>query len=481
MTLSIRARLTLWYAAIVIAILTAAGATMIGAQTRLGLSRLDDELERLAGGALTMVASEIDERGDLGLAADGATQEIEIKGRTLVILTADGRMLASNAAPAVAQAVASARPESHLSTIATPTGDARMIAANGEHAGKHYAIRVAAPLAQLTRERTALIEALTLGLSLAFVLAGIGGWLIGRLALQPLVAMAQETSAIDINRLGARITLPPGNDEIGRLGQAFNGLLARLDAAISTQRQFMADASHELRTPVSVTRAAAQVTLDREHRTEAEYRESLTIVAEQAARLTRMVEDMFLLARADAHTTPLDAATLYLDELAAECTRAVGILAARRNVRLRTIGDRDVAFVGDENLLRRLLINLLENAVAHTPPSGNVTIEMTSHADAVTIAVSDTGPGVPGSERERIFQRFVRLTPGDTRTGAGLGLPIARWIAERHGGRVTLESTAPAGARFVVWLPRASAPEQRVEGTSRQIEPIAQSPVAQQS
>ena len=132
MTLSIRARLTLWYAAIVMALLTAAGATMIVTQTRLGLRRLDDELERLAGASVTVMANEIDERRDLKLAAIDATQEIEIKGRTIVILTQDGRMLASNAPAGEARELAQATPPARLSTVPTSNGEVRLIAASGE-------------------------------------------------------------------------------------------------------------------------------------------------------------------------------------------------------------------------------------------------------------------------------------------------------------------------------------------------------------
>jgi signal transduction histidine kinase len=202
-----------------------------------------------------------------------------------------------------------------------------------------------------------------------------------------------------------------------------------------------------------VTRTTAQVTLGQQQRSELEYRESLTIVAEQAERLTRMVDDMFLLARADAHARPIETAALYLDELVDECTRAVRVLAEARGVDVRVTGERDVAFAGDENLLRQLLINLLENGVGHTPAGGHVTATLGKKDGGIEIAVADSGPGIALADRERIFERFVRLGPAGGRGGAGLGLPIARWIAERHGGRLTLESTAPAGARFIVWLP----------------------------
>jgi len=454
MTLSIRSRLTLWYAAIVIVVLAAAGATMVGVQTRIGLRRLDDELGRLASALLTVLANEIDERHDLALAAQDATEEIRIPGRTVAILSGDGKLLASNDAGSQAAFLAAQTVPTALATVNAPGGAMRMIAAAGSHDGHRYTIRVAAPLAALAAERSALMETLAIGLSLALVLAGAGGWLIGRQALRPLVAMANETRAVT-GVADMRIAVPPTHDELEQLAQAFNGLLGRLDKSMSAQRQFMADASHELRTPVSVTRTAAQVMLGRDQRSEQEYRESLAIVAEQAARLTRMVDDMFLLARAEAHSRPLEATAIYLDELVGECTRAVRVLADARGVEVRTNGAREVTLVGDENLLRQLVTNLLENAVSHTPPGGNVSVELGADNGNVAVAVTDSGPGVPREDRDRIFERFVRLAPSGAHTGAGLGLPIARWIAEQHGGRLTLESSAPNGARFVVSLPNA--------------------------
>jgi two-component system, OmpR family, sensor kinase len=454
--LSIRSRLTLWYAGIVLVVLTAAGAAMVTSQTRLGLHRLDDELDRLASALLTVLDNEIDERGDLAKAAEDATSEIDLKGRTVVILSSDGQLLASsrhNPEGLTSSTLASFRPASRLTTIPTPAGDMRMIAVAGLHGNYAYSVRIAASMAGLASDRSSLTESLGIGLALALLLAAVGGWIIGKQALQPLVWMARETSAMTTVTPDARLTLPPTHDELEQLGRAFNGLLDRLEKALSGQRQFMTDASHELRTPVSVTRTTAQVTLGQQQRSEVEYRESLTIVAEQAERLTRMVDDMFLLARADAHARPIETAALYLDELVDECTRAVRVLAEARGVDVRVTGERDVAFAGDENLLRQLLINLLENAVGHTPAGGHVTATLGKKDGGIEIAVADSGPGIALADRERIFERFVRLGPAGGRGGAGLGLPIARWIAERHGGRLTLESTAPAGARFIVWLP----------------------------
>ena len=163
--------------------------------------------------------------------------------------------------------------------------------------------------------------------------------------------------------------------------------------ALQTQRQFMADASHELRTPVSVVRAAADVTLSRDHRDEAEYREALAIVGGQARRLGRLVEDMLVLARADAGGYPLRPVDLYLDEVVAECRRAVDVLATERGVTIRSGASPEIPFRGDEDLLRRLVLNVLQNAVQHTPAGGSVAIDVERDAGAVRIRVTDDGAG----------------------------------------------------------------------------------------
>ena len=168
-----------------------------------------------------------------------------------------------------------------------------------------------APLDGLESEHAELLVALAVGVLIALGVAGVGGWVVGRQTLQPLTDMAMQATSITERDPSARLHAPNSDDELGRFAAAFNGLLDRLAAALNAQRQFMADASHELRTPVSVVRTTAQVTLARGTRSEDDYRESLTIVAEQSARLARLVDAMFLLSRAEAQGIPLNREPLY--------------------------------------------------------------------------------------------------------------------------------------------------------------------------
>ena len=343
----------------------------------------------------------------------------------------------------------------HTITIGSERG--RLLSERVEHDGFRYVAAVVAPLADFERDMGQLRRSLMLGIVSALALAAIAGLVVGRRALRPLAEMAEQARAITEANPVERLRAPNPRDELGTFASSFNGLLDRLASVLQAQRQFMADASHELRTPVSIVRSAAQVTLARPLRTDGEYRESLTIVAEQAERLTRLVDAMFLLSRAEANGLPLMREAVYLDDLVAETVRALRLVAQERGVSIDMTGDDELLFVGDDRLLRQLLTNVIGNAIHHARHSVAVTCQRT--ADTLTVRVADDGQGIAAADQARIFDRFVRLS--STYVGAGLGLPIARWVAEAHGGSVTLESSAPTGSVFLITLPDASRQDGR--------------------
>jgi signal transduction histidine kinase len=284
---------------------------------------------------------------------------------------------------------------------------------------------------------------------IAAVLALAGGWLLARRALRPLIAMAGEATAIDHRRLDRRLVVSGAGDELAQLAVAFNAVLDRLAGLVQAQRQFMADASHELRTPVSIARTAAQVTLGGGSRPAEDYRESLEIIADQMQRVTRLVDDMFLLALADLEARPLDRRDFYLNDLVAECVRDANVLATARDVSIEAItGAADVAATGDEGLVRQMVMNLLDNAIRHAPPRGRVMVGLTEADGVVEVTVEDSGPGIPAAAQRRVFDRFARLDAGGP--GAGLGLSIARWIAEQHGWQLRLDGHGATSSRFVL-------------------------------
>jgi signal transduction histidine kinase len=227
------------------------------------------------------------------------------------------------------------------------------------------------------------------------------------------------------------------------------------------QRRFMADASHELRTPVAIVCGESEVALSQEARSSEEYRESLTILHDEGRRLTRIVEDLFTLARADAGQYGLAPTTFYLDETVSECVRAVRSLAAQHGVNIRHEHGDEMPLRGDEALVRRMILNLLDNAIKYTNARGEVRVELAREDSGYAIRITDTGNGVPDEARPHIFERFYRADKARSRNGgagggAGLGLSIASWIAEAHGGRVTLERSDKGGSTFLISLPSSA-------------------------
>jgi signal transduction histidine kinase len=459
MSWSIRARLTTWYTALVLVVLASATVAIASVEAQMGLTRLDDELRRLALTVQAVMHNEFGEGLDLAGAAGEASTEVVTPGRSVVLVSTAGHLIR-----AWGQALPQRwHPSPHdieadgtATSILLDGAGFRVVSRPVNDGGHAYVLAVAAPMAALDQERAELVEALAIGIAVALIVAAIGGWVIGRPALQPLSDMAREATLITERNLSARLTVPNRRDELGRVGTAFNALLDRLASSLTGERQFMADASHQLRTPVSVLRTTAQVTLRQPHRSEGEYREALAIVGEQSLRLTRLVDAMFLLARGEAGGRVVRREPVYLDEVVGECARALTMIAAERDVLVETVGDPDLSFVGDEELLRHLFTNLLDNAVRHTRPAGRVAAEVRRHAGEVLVRISDEGSGIADGDRERIFERFTRLD--ERGPGAGLGLPIARWIAEAHGGQVELESTGSRGSVFTVRLPIVREP-----------------------
>jgi signal transduction histidine kinase len=452
MTWSIRTRLTAWYTLVVVAVLTAGATAVVVVQDRLALDRLDGELRRLMLTLEGVMRTEFGEGLDLKGAVEEASVEVVAPDRTLVVARADGTVLATWGRP-LPSAWRPGLDSSRLESLAIGPARFRVVSRPVAYSGHHYIAAVMAPLEGLEAERAELLLALATGVLVALGVAAAGGWLVGRQTLRPLTDMATQATSISERDPFTRLHAPSNTDELGQFAAAFNALLDRLATALHGQRQFMADASHELRTPVSVVRTTAQVTLARAGRTEEEYQEAFAIVAEQSARLARLVDALFLLSRAEAQGIPLVREPLYLDDLVADCARALRVFADERGLTVRTNGDGEVAFSGDNMLLRQMVGNVLDNAIRHAQPGGTVDVSVRRAASGVTIRITDDGAGIPAGDRERIFQRFVRL---DSHAGgAGLGLPIARWIAEAHGGRLVVESSNPDGTSFAVTLPVA--------------------------
>ncbi len=308
-----------------------------------------------------------------------------------------------------------------------------------------------------------LLARLLLGLSgaglLFLLLSGVGSWLLVGRALRPMGRIVAEAEGLTADRLAPGPFSPraPSDSEIGHLVQALNRMLTRLSDAFSAQRRFAADASHELKTPLTILRGELELALSRP-RPAADYEQALRSGLEETLRLSRIVDGLALLARGDAAPPAPPPALVPLGALAQEVAAALVPQATEAGLRLtcRAAVSPDVA--GDPDALRRLLQNLVDNALAYTPRGGAVSVSVVLDGDSAVVEVADTGVGIAPDDLPHLFDRFfradrARANPG----GSGLGLAIAQSIARAHGGRIAAESIPGRGSRFTVTLPCADA------------------------
>jgi heavy metal sensor kinase len=455
MMMPIRARLTLWYIGVLAVVLLSFSAGVLWVQGRYSRTQFDTELASVAMTAASVLRSELAESHQLARAAAETRTAVDIPNRTVAILDGDGQPVAGHWRGFHRVNLPRLTGESVVTTTLIQDGAPwRARLQREETPDGPYIVFVAAAETPLAREQQVLARTLLVGMPTALLLSAIVSWWAASRALAPLTRMSEEAGRITVQSLDSGLSTVNLDDEVGQMGRSFNQLLARVAAAVDSQRQFMADASHELRTPVSAARTAVDVTLAQPHRDEEEYRDALDIVRTQTQRLGRMVDDMFVLARADASGYRLRMADCLADEILAECIEAARVLAVPEAITLETVLEPSIPLRADETLVGQLALNLLENAITHTPPGGRVRLELGRAGGSARIAVIDSGCGIPAADRDRIFERFVRLDQARANEGgAGLGLPIARWIAESHGGTLTLEASGPDGSTFVVMLP----------------------------
>jgi len=453
MTIPIRARLTFWYIGVLTAVLLAFSVGVVVLQQRFSRSQFDGELAALSTAIATGVGAELHESHRLARAARETREDFNVPNRTIAILDGDGAAVAAHWRGYDRTQLPSLAGDAMTATVVQNGRRWRIHRERELSPDGPFQVFVAASEEPLLREQHLLVKALMVGAPLALLFAALISWWTASRALIPLRDMSAQAEAMTLRSLDARLS-GGADDEIGQLRRAFNRLLDRLAAGVTAQRQFMADASHELRTPVTAARTAAEVTLSQSHREEEDYRDALGIVAVQTRRLGRMVEDMLVLARADAGGYRLRLTSCALDTVVDECTDAVRVLAHQKGITLDAEISEPLTIDADEDLVRRLVLNLVDNAVKYTPEEGRIRVNVRTNGDYAEVAVSDTGVGIRPQDRERIFDRFVRLDETrDTSAGAGLGLPIARWIAECHHGTLTLDDSGPSGSTFVARFP----------------------------
>lgn len=455
----VRTRLTVWYLAVLggILILYIAG-TSIFLYFSL-LETLDDNLADAIERTEPLIQFGPD--GALRFSANLDQKDPDRQQRQyLEILTPDGRVLYRSQELGSSEIGGRPFPGEGISgysqrSARLPDGTRIRLASRVHQAGNRAVlIRIATPEAQVRHELKELLSVLLIGFPLALGLAGFGGYLLARRMLAPLGAMARRAERLTAENLHDRLPVDNPRDELGQLALVFNHALDRLERSFQQLRRFTADASHELRTPLTAIRSVGEVGLQSDG-TPSHYRDVIGSMLEETNRLTRLVESLLTISRADAGHIQLQRTPVPLLDLVGESASLLEILAEEKGVRLTVEGARSVVVLGDRLILRQAVINLIDNAIKYSPPGGIVSIEIGRGDKDATIEVIDCGPGIPEQDQEKVFDRFYRVDRARSREagGTGLGLAITRWAVEAHGGKITLKSDEGCGATFRIDLP----------------------------
>ena len=461
---SVRTRLTMWY-------LVSFGVLLIGFSIGLYIllsrdiyERLDNSLSNVARTASSVVKDEIQEnKGNSSAGATEALVNFKLPDVYLVFIQ-DDQILDTNypknkravlPADALIQAARGLNGDSLLCfSVATARGDGLRVAMlPTQHTGKTIVTAAVQPLHETVEQLEFLRRTFYVGMTIALIIAGLGGFLLARKSLAPVVEMSEQASHMGTQNLHERLHVANENDELGRLAIVFNQLLGRLDHSFESMRKFMADASHELRTPLAIIRGEAEVALSKK-RDETDYRESLSIIQDEAKRLSHIVDDLMALSSTNAQRD-LNMEDFYLNDLVEECCRAMQVIANSKEIVLQFESHPDISFKGDEELMRRMIMNLLDNAIKYNTAAGNVSVRLESKNSHVKIIVADTGIGIAAEAATHIFDRFYRVDQSRSRAagGSGLGLAISKLIAEAHHGDISLISQPGNGSTFTVSLP----------------------------
>lgn len=404
--------------------------------------------------------------GALSSLEDDEKDELREAARAAVVLSPSGTVLWKGAASATrpplspAQLAGLQRGLPLYDTIKPPhDGSIRRISFPVNHAGSvRYLLQLETPL-RLVDDTLRLLLLLLAALAGAMLVAGwIGSRWLAREALAPVDALTATAEHISVPSLRTRMTLAAPYEEFDRLARVFNAMLDRLHHVFEGQRQFIADAAHEIQTPLTVMKGTIEVALQKS-RTADDYRDALVTNLGQVERLGTLTRSLLTLAQFSGDRPPVTLTPLALEPLVRDLIKELSPLAEDRRIQL--IPDlQPVPFVqGDAGRLTQLLVNLLDNAIAYTPPEGRITIRLKPLPAHVVLHVEDTGTGIAPEHLPHLFERFYRADPARTREsgGTGLGLAIVKEIAEAHGGTVAVESTPGQGTRFTVTLPACAA------------------------
>jgi len=475
---SIRQRLAIGYILALGLTITLFGLVLYLDRRQANLQELDDRLEVEADLTLRVVRDLSNSFGRLPPIVSSVQDYFQSFGHYFVLVGTDGGVVAAVDPSRSLDSKALERLRELAAAPLDPPGFGTATVADDRPAIRYYVTRVVgadprirsmlvgAGIDEVSFGPAALLRSMLLiAPAVLLISVLVGSWLAGT-SLRPLESTIDELTAITDGRsLHRRLPVDPGStDELARLAQAANGMFARLEQSFAAQQRFVAEASHELKTPLMVLRAGVERALTNP-KIPPESLEPLDESLEEINRMTELVDSLLMLARADEGRVPLAVDPCDLRELASEAVETAQILGEAKNLTIRSqIPSRPVVLGVDRTRIRQLLLNLVTNAVKYTPAGGEIGVGLADQEGTVQLVVRDTGIGIAAGDLPHIFDRFWRADPARARdtegTGTGLGLAITKWIAEVHGGSISVQSRPGKGTVFTVSLPRSATTSQ---------------------
>src|SRR5215207_3271893 len=475
---TIRRRLTLWYTVALAVTVLAFGSALYLERRQASIRELDQRLSLesdLAHRWLSQsykVLGRIVTTSNLNPTLDPAISAyLEAARDYLIVADTSGKVLALSDVARVLSAAALERLTAPLDTLpltrhtgvlslGPPVDDVRYLVIPVEDAGPVVGgMLVATPIRQASFGPEDLLRSMLLIAPIILIGAGLVGYWLAGTSLRPVEGIMDEVDAItDGTSLHRRLAVPLSGDEMARLAVTVNGMLSRLEQSFASLHRFTADASHELKTPLMVLRAGVERAMIHPG-TPGEILQSLDETLAQINQMTELVESLLTLARADEGRAPLAVEESDLRDLLGDVVETAGMLGEGVGITVTsTMPDHPVPLAVDRHRIRELLLNLVTNAIKYTPQGGTVDLTLVDQADAVILTVRDTGIGIAAGDLPHIFERFWRADQARSRTGprpgTGLGLAITKWIAEAHGGSITVQSRPGRGSVFTVRLPK---------------------------
>lgn len=436
----IRLRLTAWYAGSVFVLLLASVLSMRAIARRALTAEHQDSVERAIELVRSFFRAELSEYRHVEATLAHISGELVFAGMEFEFLRPDSTFFSRARIPNPASA-----PRSPARAYVVPLEP-------GLAPG--WKLRLTVSVHDLVTAHQRIDRATLVALPFAVALAALAGWLVTGRALRPVAMMADAAEKIDAGTLGARLPVADPNDELGRLGRRFNALLDRLDGALGQQRRFLADAAHELRTPLARMLGEAEARLASAPGTDD--RTSLERIQGDLRSASSLVDELMQLARADAGSVDAVLAPAFLDDVVSDAVSPWHAEARRRGIALDVTALDEAPARLDPKLVHRLVGVLLHNALEYTPTGGRIEIRVVRRDAHAVLEIEDSGMGIPQGERERIFERFYRGAAARQRApdGSGLGLAIAGWIARQHAATITAGDAELGGALIRVIFPR---------------------------